>query len=416
MNKGPFARTQSMDTNAKLSSETVSSAAETAGDCASPDSTAPDVGGSETPVRSVSVAQEYPKAAAASAEGGVVPRSTDLRLELLPFLEPQEDIPSLERAAVRPRHNFVMKGLAAGVALVVLVGAGAIYQRSGQTALLATKVQENEHLVSTVTNLRERLDAIEAERAREETADIRKILGEIKAGAAATHDIGAAIAQLTTRVDHIERDQGAHLDRLGERIDHDSSSRFADIAARMDKLEKKPSPLVAAPVVATSPKQISAPADVTAAIGLLTTRLDQIERDQSARLDKLGERIDHDSSSRLADLAARIDKLEKKATPAVVASLGLIPPKPAQTPAKEEPMVSNETTGSIEKSRLVLRGYAVVDVGNGFAVIEGREGAQSVAPGDSIPGLGRVLRIERRGPAWVVVTNAGVIASESRPY
>jgi hypothetical protein len=29
------------------------------------------------------------------------------------------------------------------------------------------------------------------------------------------------------------------LDKLGERFDQDSSSRFADIAARLDKLEKK---------------------------------------------------------------------------------------------------------------------------------------------------------------------------------
>ena len=147
-----------------------------------------------------------------------------------------------------------------------------------RSALLAVKVRRNEHLVSTVSNLTERLDAIEGARAREETADVRKLLGEMKLGASATRDVSAAVSQLTARVDHVERDQGARLDKLAERIDHDASSRFADLAARLEKLEKK----AASPTVAAV-----AP--------------------------------DHDASSRFADLAVRLDKLEKKAASPTVA-------------------------------------------------------------------------------------------------
>ncbi|MGD0319835.1 MAG: nucleoside deaminase, partial [Nitrososphaerales archaeon] len=50
----------------------------------------------------------------------------------------------------------------------------------------------------------------------------------------------------------------------------------------------------------------------------LWARLDRVEHDQSARVDKLTDRIDHETAARLADLAGRIDKLEKK-PPAVVA-------------------------------------------------------------------------------------------------
>ena len=303
------------------------------------------------------------------------------KLDLISFFPASERAPRIEAAPPKAPRNFVAPGLVAGLALIFLLGAGAVYEQMHQSALLAAKVRQNEHLVSTVSNLTERLDAIEAARAREETADVRKLLGEMKLGASATRDVSAAVTQLTARVDHVERDQGARLDKLAERIDHDASSRFADSAARLDKLEKK----AASPTVAAV-----AP--------------------------------DHDASSRFADLAARLDKLEKKAASPTVAAVAPVPPAPppkpipTPTPAKVDPGVSNETTASIEKPKPPLRGYAVIEVGDGFATIRGREGTISVAAGDMIPGLGRVLRIERHGREWVVVTSLGVIGAEAGPY
>ncbi len=52
-------------------------------------------------------------------------------------------------------------------------------------------------------------------------------------------DPSVAPTQLTVRLDQIEHEYGARLDKLSERVDHDASSRFADIAARLDKLETK---------------------------------------------------------------------------------------------------------------------------------------------------------------------------------
>ena len=51
-------------------------------------------------------------------------------------------------------------------------------------------------------------------------------------------DLGAALAQVMVRLDQIEHDDGARLDKLGERLDQDSSASAA-IAARLDKLEQK---------------------------------------------------------------------------------------------------------------------------------------------------------------------------------
>ena len=63
----------------------------------------------------------------------------------------------------------------------------------------------------------------------------------------------------------------------------------------------------------------------------------------------------------------------------------------------------------------LLRDYSVEFVRDGVAVVDTRSGPHEVAPGDSVPGAGRVLRIERRGGVWFVVTSRGVIGSGPAP-
>jgi hypothetical protein len=392
-----------MDTTAELNSQENSSSAASAANAGPPESIEVEGGDSERAVPSISAPDKSTEPAATPNDSkGAAPGA---RLELISFFEPQKRAPTVEAAAAKSPRSFVVPGLVAAFTLLFLLGAGAVYERMHETALLASKVQENEHLVSTVSNLTERLDTIEASRAREETADVRKVLGELKQSASATRDVSAAVTQLATRLDRVEHEQSARLDKLGERIDHESSARLADLAARVDKLEKKAALPAVVAVAPTPPKSAPAP-DVSAAIAQLT-----------GRVDKLADRIEHDASARFADLSARMDKLEKNAAPATLASAAPTPPsKPAAAPAKPDATVSNETTGSIDKPHAPLRGYAVVGVGDGFAVIEGREGSMQVAPGDMIPGLGRVLRVERRGREWDVVTSAGVIGGGAGPY
>jgi hypothetical protein len=71
------------------------------------------------------------------------------------------------------------------------------------------------------------------------------------------------------------------------------------------------------------------------------------------------------------------------------------------------------TTASIEKPRPRLRGYFVSEIHNGYAMIDGPRGEFAVAPGDLMPGGGRVLKIERHGRDWVVETTQGqILASD----
>ena len=269
--------------------------------------------------------------------------------------------------------------LGAGLVALAVLGVSAIYGSPVNWTIPVTKSQVIAGLASGAHILKADLEAVRGGSAREEEPS-------------ATRDPNAPLTQLTERLDQIEHEYGARLDKLGERFDQDSSSRFADIAARLDKLEKK------AALPATPPSES---ADVV------------------ARLDKLEKRIAAAATpaSEIAGLTTRLNKLEKRAAVAGASSANPLPPAaPRQLSlmARAEPSAPNETARPADPGP-VLRDYSVESVRDGIAVINGRDGPQEVAPGDSVPGAGRVLRIEKQGNDWFVLTSRGVIASGPAP-
>jgi hypothetical protein len=274
-----------------------------------------------------------------SFEGDSSPSVDSPRLELLPYALADRAPPraGLSKAVVWA------SSLAAGLALIAGVSAAALYDHARQTSLLAAKSEETRSLAQSVKTLKDRIDAIEAARSRDESADMRKIAAELKGASAGVRDLSANLGQTNARIDKLERDHGARLDKLADRFDHETAGKLADL------------------------------------------------------------------SGKLADFAGRLDKVEKRP----VAAAPVAPPPPAK-PVPAAAAVSNETTGSIDRPK--LRGYWLVDAEEGYAVIDGRDGPQQVAPGDVVPGIGRVQRIERRGRDWVVVTSAGVIAGDQPAF
>jgi hypothetical protein len=267
------------------------------------------------------------------------------RLELLPYT-------LADRARPRAGVSKVVvwaSSVAAGLALIAGVAAASLYDQARETSLLAAKSEETRNLAQTVTALKDRIDAIEAARSRDQNADMRKIAAEMKGESAGARELSANLGQTNARIDKLERDHGARLDKLADRFDHETAGKFADLSGKL--------------------------ADV---------------------------------SGKLADLSGRLDKLDKR--PLVAAPVAQAP----QTKPVAAATVSNETTGSIDRPK--LRGYWLVDADEGYAVIDGRDGPQQVAPGDVLPGIGRVQRIERRGRDWVVVTSGGVIAGDQPPF
>jgi hypothetical protein len=309
------------------------------------------------------------------------------RLELTPWPRDGEP-PKAEAKAPEPppRRGFAHPiGLAAGIAAVGLLAVGALglHDHFARADYVAERNEESVALDHKLDVLRTQIETADTARAKDTLTETRRLIGEVKAGATATHDFGAQITQLSQRIDKLEKDQGARLDKVG-----DVGPKLADLITRVEKLEKRS----------------------VAAVGDVAGSFDRAEKDQSARLDKVGERIDRDVTPKLADLVARVDKLEKRSSTPVAATIPPPAPAPSLPPRAPTPqVVANDVTGSTDKPKPVLHGYTVEDIRDGMALIEGREGSFTVAPGDIIPGAGRVLRIERHGRDWMVVTSLGVI-------
>jgi Transglycosylase SLT domain len=305
--------------------------------------------------------------------------------EIFPLLgaPDRQPAPQAKKASSRGR-----KLAFAGAALAFLLACGAISvvgsplngslagMRDGATAGLASAV-----------------DALKA--------PLGAITGPTHEEEARMRDLSAALEQATARLDKIERDYGARLDKLDERVDKDSSAGSADVASRLDKLEQK----------------ATAPAQPAAEFADLAARLDKLER-RAALAVQLAPQI-ADLSSKLDTLEknAALEKGEKKAEVSAASSAKPPPLTAKQSPpiARADPSASPDPSKP-DSQRTALREYSVEDVRNGIAMVYSRHGLQPVAPGDFLPGAGRVLRIERRRGDWFVVTSLGVITRGQAVY
>jgi hypothetical protein len=324
---------------------------------------------------SKSLAPRIPSPAADSKDA-----AEPVRLNLIPFVPSQPaDAPppppagkSYWRATFEKRYRI--GAIAAGVALAGVAVAGSLSLKAQHDQVLVAQNNETENLAETVKALKARLSAIDAAK-HEDILELRKSVAELKSGLAAAQGSSATLAQFTARADRIEHDVDARIEKLGERVDHDSATHNADLAAKVEKL---------------------------------------------------GERVDHDGAARNADFATRLEKLEKRAAAPVVASVAPpvaapIPvpiPAPASVALTKQPTVlppvatnvSKETTGSIAP-QTPIRGWTVREVRGDVAIVAGPYGFRQVAPGDALPGAGHVQRIERRANGWTVVTDHGIISS-----
>ncbi len=231
---------------------------------------------------------------------------------------------------------------AAALGIVIAVAGALVWEHRQQVDILAARTNETNSLAQAVELLKARLDAIDAAKSRDDLADLRRSVGEMKSTVVSARDFNGAMAQLAQRVDKLDHEEGAKVDKLSERVGHEASALTTELSTRVDKLEKK----ISAPVPA----------------------------------------------------------------PLQPASL-----KPPPVPPTFTADVSMESTGSIERPRPLLRGYVVLAARDDVALVGGRYGEREVRQGDFLPGAGRVERIERKGGSWVIQTSEGVIASAVLP-
>ncbi len=147
---------------------------------------------------------------------------------------------------------------AAALAVVVAVAGALAWEHGQQARALAERASETESLAQTVRSLKVRLDAIDAAKSHDDLAELRRSVGDVKATAVSTREFSAAMAQLSQRVEKLDNEASAKVDKLGERVDHEASALTTELATRVDKLEKK----IVAP--ASAPAQVGQAAQPSA--------------------------------------------------------------------------------------------------------------------------------------------------------
>jgi len=155
-------------------------------------------------------------------------------------------------------------------------------------------------------------------------------------------------------------------------------------------------------------------ARVESELAALKASVEQTAKAGQAQFSKASERIEKvekaqaEPIARLNKLSETVDKLRAPQTTVAAATparevTGSSPPATAAA----EPAAPRPEVGRMP----VVDGWALRDVGNGGALIEGRGGIYEVYAGDPVPGLGRVDAIRKQDGRWVVVTSKGLIVS-----
>ena len=258
--------------------------------------------------------------------------------------QPPEGRPA-PRPSVFVRSRFMIAA-AAAVAVVLGVAIALINEHRQQAEFLAERAKETESLAQTVRTLKVRLDAMES---ASDLGDLRRSVGEMRSAVISSRELNGAVTQLSQRLDKLDHEEAARVDKVSERLDHEESQRAAELSARIERLEKRVEAPVSAAVSATPP----------------------------------------------------------------------VPPVQPKQPAKQPkvaPNVAMDVTGSVERPRPVLRGYVVLDARGDVAIVGSRYGEREVRPGEFLPGAGWVERIQRRQGSWVVLTSEGLIAAADPPY
>ena len=144
----------------------------------------------------------------------------------------------------------------------------------------------------------------------------------------------------------------------------------------------------------------------------LYERMTKLEQGLDKKLASLGEKIDREQAAHVTGTTTPVEKRAAAPVPPTP-----IPPQAVLPAAKSEPT----QTGSISEPKSeakpkpeTVESWAVRDVYNGIAMLEDRRRRLiEVAPGDAVPGVGRVEAVERRGRTWVVVTKQGLITPQA---
>jgi hypothetical protein len=196
-----------------------------------------------------------------SSVGHEPPRLSASR-DLIVVVEPPEARSTQEPPAAAANRLFRSRFPLAAMAALAIVAAvaGALFLEDRQQArALAERASENESLAHTIKSLKVRLDAIDAAMSNAGLADLRQSVGEIRSNLVSTREFSGALSQLSQRVDKLDHEESAKVDKLTERVDHEATAVTAGLSSRIDKLEQKMTPPAPPPQTAAAKQSPARP-------------------------------------------------------------------------------------------------------------------------------------------------------------
>ena len=176
------------------------------------------------------------------ANVGHEPQPPSSSRDLILVVEPSDARPEAEQRPASAGRLFLSRfHFAAAAALaIVLAVAGALFLEDRlQAKALAEQASENAALAHTLKSLKVRLDAIDSAMSNARLADLRQSVGEIRSNLVSSREFSGTLAQLSQRVDKLDHEASAKVDKLTERVDREATALTAGLSTRMDKLEQK---------------------------------------------------------------------------------------------------------------------------------------------------------------------------------
>jgi hypothetical protein len=198
-----------------------------------------------------------------SSSFGYEPPPSSASRDLIVVVPNPEAKPAAEPRAATADRLFSSRfrwAAAAALAVVVSVVGALFFEDRQQTQAVAERTTETESLAHTLKSLKVRLDAIDTAVSSADLADLRQSIGEIKSTVVSAREVSGALAQLSQRVDKLDHEATAKVEKLSERVDHEASALSAGLSTRIDKLEQKiaapPPPLTQAGQSVAQAKQL----------------------------------------------------------------------------------------------------------------------------------------------------------------
>lgn len=192
------------------------------------------------------------------ANFGHEPQPPSSSRDLILVIEPSGAKPEAEQRPPAAGRLFLSRfhfAAAAALAIVLTIAGALFLENRLQANALAEQASENAALAHTLKSLKVRLDAIDSAMSNAGLADLRQSVGEIRSNLISSREFSGALAQLSQRVDKLDHEANAKVDKLTERVDRQATVLTAGLSTRMDKLEQKIAAPPPAPPQVTQAKQ-----------------------------------------------------------------------------------------------------------------------------------------------------------------